>query len=60
MKDYQQGGRRGRMREKAQGIRSIIGRYRRDRGMLRIVQEVEKPKNVYARPMDINLSLIHI
>ena len=48
MKDCQQGGRRGRMREKAQGIRSIIGRYRRDRGMLRIVQEVEKPKNVYA------------
>ena len=32
--------------EKVQGIRSIIGRYKIDRGRLRIVQEMEKPKNL--------------
>ena len=32
---------------KVQGIRSIIGRYRIDRGTLRIVKEMEKPKNLY-------------
>ena len=38
-----------------QGLRSIIGRYKIDRGTLRIiVQEMEKPKNLYARPMDMN------
>ena len=37
-----------RMREKVQGLKSIIGRYKIDRGMLRIVQEMEKPKNLYA------------
>ena len=31
---------------KVQGIRSIIGRYKIDRGRLRIVQEMEKPKNL--------------
>ena len=31
---------------KIQGIRSIIGRYKIDRGRLRIVQEMEKPKNL--------------
>ena len=40
--------------EKVQGIRSINGRYKIDRGMLRIVQEMEKPKNSYARPMDMS------
>ena len=54
MKDYQQGGRRGRMREKAQGIRSIIGRYKIDSRRIRIVWEMEKPKNLYVRPMDMN------
>ena len=39
---------------KVQGIRSIIGRYRIDRGTLRIVKEMEKPKNLYVRPMDMN------
>ena len=34
-----------RMGEKVQGIRSIIGRYKIDRGRLRIVWEMEKPKN---------------
>ena len=35
MKGYQLG--EGRMGEKVHGIRSIIGRYKIDRGMLRIV-----------------------
>ena len=38
---------RGRMREKVQGIRSIIGRYKADRGRVRIVWEMEKSKNLY-------------
>ena len=33
--------------EKEQGIRSIIGRYKIDRGILRILQETEKSKNLY-------------
>ena len=32
---------------KVQGIRSIIGRHKIDRGRLRIVWQVEKPKNLY-------------
>ena len=43
----------GRMREKVQGIRSIIGRYKIDRGRLRIVWEMEKPKNIHVQPMDV-------
>ena len=35
------------MAEKVQGIRSISGRYNIDRGRLRIVWEMEKPKNLY-------------
>ena len=42
------------MEEKVQGIRSIIGKYKIDRGRLRIVWETEKPKNSYVRPMDMN------
>ena len=42
------------MGEKVQGIRSINCRYKIDRGSLRIVWEVDKPKNVYVRPMDMN------
>ena len=45
---------RGRMEEKLQGIRSIIGRYKIDRGRLRTVWKMEKPKNLYVRPMDMN------
>ena len=30
------------------GNRSIIGRHKGDKGRLRIVQEMEKPKNLYA------------
>ena len=37
MEGYQWGGRVGRIGEKVQGIRSIIGRYKIDRGRLRIV-----------------------
>ena len=38
----------GRIGEKVQGVRSINGRYKIDRGMLRTVQEMEKPKNFHA------------
>ena len=37
MEGYQWGGRGGRMGEKVEGIRSIIGRYKIDKGSLRIV-----------------------
>ena len=37
MKGYQWGGEEGRMGEKVQGIRSIIGRHKIDRGRLRII-----------------------
>ena len=53
MKGYQWGGEGGRMGEKVQGIRSIIGWYKIDRGRLRIVWEMEKPKNLYVGPMDM-------
>ena len=42
MEGYQQAGGGEKMGEKVQGIRSINGRYR---GRLRIVWEMEKPKN---------------
>ena len=35
------------MEGKGTGIRSIIGRHKIDRERLRIVEEVEKPKNLY-------------
>ena len=37
---------------KVQEIRSINGKYKMDRGRLRIVWEIEKPKNLYVQPMD--------
>ena len=37
MEGYEQGAGVGRMGEKVQGIRNIIGRYKIDRGRLRIV-----------------------
>ena len=40
--------------EKVQGIRSINGRYKIDGGRLRIVWEMERPKNLYVPPMDMN------
>ena len=42
------------MGEKVEGIRSMNGRYNIDRGRLRIVQEMEKRKNLYVQPMDMN------
>ena len=47
MEGYLRGGGRGRMGEKVHGIRSINSRYKMDRGRLRIVWEMEKPKNLY-------------
>ena len=54
MEGYQWGGGGWRMGEKVQGIRSINGRYKIDKGRLRIVYEMEKPKNLYVRPRDMN------
>ena len=54
MKCYQWESGRGREREKVQGIRSIIGRHKIDRRGLRVVLEMEKPKNLYVQPMDMN------
>ena len=38
---------RGENGRKGTGIRSIIGRYKIDRGRLRIVWEVKKSRNLY-------------
>ena len=38
---------RGRVGVKVQGIRSLNGRYKIDRGRLRIVWEMEKSKNLH-------------
>ena len=40
--------------EKVLGIKSTIGRYKINRGRLSIVQEMEKPKNLYVWPTDMN------
>ena len=42
------------MGEMVQGIGNVNGRYKVDRGRLTIVLEMEKPKNLYVRPMDMN------
>ena len=47
MEGHQQGGGWERLGEKAQVIRSINGRYEIDRRRLRVVWEMEKPKNLY-------------
>ena len=39
------------MGEKVQGIRSIIGSFKIERGRLRTVEEMEKPKNLYVQSM---------
>ena len=46
MKGYQRG-RMGENGEKVKGIRSINSRHNIDREELRILQEMEKPKNLY-------------
>ena len=47
MEGYQEGSGRGREGEKVHRIRSINGRYKIVRGRLKIVWEMEKPKNLY-------------
>ena len=47
MEGYQWGGGGRKMGEKVQGTRSINDRYKIDKGRLRIVQEMERPKNLY-------------
>ena len=47
MEGYEQGGGGERMGENVQAIRSTNGRYKIDRGRLRIVWTMEKPKNLY-------------
>ena len=54
MESYYQRAGEGRMEEKVQGIRSINDRYKIDMGRLRTVWEMEKPKNLYVRPMYMN------
>ena len=54
MEVYQCVGSGGRMEEKVQGIRSINGRCKIDRGKLRLVWKMEKPKNLYIWLMDMN------
>ena len=44
----------GRKGEKVQEISSINGRYKIDRGRLKIVYEMPKPRNLYVWPMDVN------
>ena len=47
MEGYQWGRGGGEQGEKVQGIHSINGRYKIDRGRLRTVWEMEKPRNLY-------------
>ena len=47
MEGYQWGRGGGRRRRKVPGIRSINGRYKIDRARLRILWEMEKPKNLH-------------
>ena len=42
------------MEENVQEIRSIKSKYKIDRERLRIVRQMENPKNLYVRPMDMN------
>ena len=51
---YQWGGGGRRMGEKVQGISSINGRYKIDRGKLKIVWEMENPKNLHVPSLDMN------
>ena len=46
MEGYQQGVGRGENGGRILGIRSINGRYKIDRGRLKIVWEIEKPKHL--------------
>ena len=54
MEGYQWRGEEKEWGRNVQVIRSINGRYKIDRGRLRIEWEMEKPKNLYVRPMGLN------
>ena len=54
LEGYYLRGEKGRTGEKVQGFRSIICRYKIDRDRLRTIYEIEKPKDLYAQPMDMN------
>ena len=54
MEGYQWGSDRGREEEKVQRMSSINGRQKIDRRRLRIAYEMEKPKNLYVQPIDMN------
>ena len=43
----------GRIEEKIQGIRSISGRYKINRESLRIVWEIEMPKNLHVHGQEL-------
>ena len=43
-----------RVGKEGEKVQSINGRYKIDRRRLRILWEIEKPKNFYVRPMDMN------
>ena len=47
LEGFQRGEERMSMGEKAQGIRSMNGKYKIDRGRLRIECEMEEPRNSY-------------
>ena len=47
LEGYQLGWERGKMGERCKEKEVQIGRYKIDKGMLRIIQEMEKPKNLY-------------
>ena len=47
MEGHQWGEGGGKIGDKIQGIRSINGRYKTDRGRFRIVWKMEKLKNLY-------------
>ena len=47
MEDYQPGRGDGRMGKKVQRRKCINDRHKIDRGRLRIIWEMEKPKNLY-------------
>ena len=54
MEGYQWGWRGGRRDKEVQGMRNINGKLKIDRWRLRIVWKMEKPKNLYLGPVDMN------
>ena len=54
MEGYQCWGEQGEWGKKVQGIKSIIGRHKIDKGWLRIVQGMEKPKALNVQPVDMD------